>query len=226
MGINRNITDPYSRFESWAYDRFIAPAAAQLTGALGDYVPAALRSATARVDVLDVGCGGGQIAVMFAERYRHAHITGVDLSSEQVARAVARTRALRERFSWQQGSALSLPFDDDRFDLAYSIASIKHWPDPAQGVAEMVRVTKPGGSIMIAEADRGCRFEDAKQFVALWSIPRLIRPLGLALFRTWVAGQSLSVDEARGFWDGLPVCEASVERIPGAPVFLMRATVQ
>jgi SAM-dependent methyltransferase len=122
-----------------------------------------------------------------------------------------------------QGSALELPFEAGDFDAVVSIGSIKHWPDAARGLAECARVLRPGGPLFVVEVDRGCRWDDARAFVDDWRMPRALRPLGLALFRTWVAGQAIDLDDARALLTSSPFVDAQVERIAGAPGLLMRA---
>ncbi|MFZ5601512.1 MAG: class I SAM-dependent methyltransferase, partial [Pseudomonadota bacterium] len=78
------MTKPYSFVESLLYDRIIAPAAAQLVMQL----PLQLEAENARGgSALDVGCGGGQIMLDFAQRFPGLRFQGVDLSAAQVKRA-------------------------------------------------------------------------------------------------------------------------------------------
>jgi SAM-dependent methyltransferase len=218
MSMIRNITAPYSGAEAWLYDRFIAPAIVDLLGRVG---PQLERELPEGAEILDVGCGGGQVMAFMAARHPAAGFVGLDLSPQQVARARERTRALGDRISVVEGSALELPFADGRFDLVYSCASIKHWPDPAQGLGECVRVLKPGGRLLVIEVDRGCRYDEAADFVGRWRLPRLLRTPNLLLFRLWVAGRSLDLLEARELATGLPLEEWRVERIEETPAFML-----
>ena len=225
MGIIRDMREPYTALESWFYDRFIAPG---VTRFLQEYQHLLPRTLPVGARVLDVGCGGGQNARFVARTYPGVHVTGLDLSAEQIARAGAHPDARGGRLTWLVGDAAAMDgagLEDNSYDLVYSIASIKHWPDPRRGVAEMVRVARPGGQIVVVEADRACHLRDAARFVKMVGVPRPLAPLALAGFRTWVAGQSLTVDEARALFSGLPVKDARVESVPGAPTFLMSATV-
>ena len=223
MSIVSNFTDPYSAAESWAYDFFVAPAVARLA----DKFHAELPEETPHGGrVLDVGCGGGQNICALARYRPDLKITGVDLSREQIERAARRTREL-DHVELEVGSALELPFADGQFDAVMSVASIKHWPDPRRGLEECVRVLRPGGILKVIEADRGCDLADAAAFVAEWRLTLpLLRPLALAFFRTWVAGQSLDVDEARELVDGLALTEASVRRLAGAPALVIEGTAR
>ncbi len=217
--ISRDITAPYSAFEAWSYDRFIAPA-------VNDYVRTLQRTELEQVvdggRVLDVGCGGGQNLISLANARADLQLCGLDLSPRQVARAARRGQRFGSRVRFVQGSALELPFDDDEFNLVVSIGSIKHWPDMQRGVAECARVLAPGGMLVIAEADRGCHLADARSFIDRWRIPGPLGVIALAGFRTWVAGQGLDLDEARALLEAACLRDTSAERVPDSPFLVMR----
>jgi ubiquinone/menaquinone biosynthesis C-methylase UbiE len=215
-----DMTAPYSSAEAFFYDALIAPSVFGLATALERQVLDALPSGAR---VLEVGSGGGQLAMRVAAQRHDLTIVGLDLSHDQTARASRRARGLAPRVSFVCGSALELPFADATFDAVVSVASIKHWPDQLKGLRECVRVLRPGGALAVAEADRGCRYEDAKAFVARWRILPPFRPVALAFFRTIVAGKALDLDEARDLLAALPLDERHVERIAGTPGLLMTA---
>jgi len=79
--------------------------------------------------------------------------TGVDREPSWVEQARARAAALGldGRFSYQQGAADRLPFPDDSFDLTTRQTVLIHLPDPTAAIAEMRRVTRPGGLVAVAE---------------------------------------------------------------------------
>lgn len=217
MSLFADFTARYSPSEAWFYDRFIAPAAADLgESVLGQLLEVVVSGA----EVLEVGCGGGQLAEQVGARRGDLRWLGVDVSAEQVARA-RRRHAGSSSAEFVVGDALDLPFEDERFDAVVSVASIKHWPDPAAGLAECVRVLRPGGVLLVVEADRGCRFDDARRFVSRWRLPALTRPLNLLFFRTMVAGRSLDLDDARGLMESLPLASWHVSRLPGTPALVM-----
>lgn len=215
-------TVPYRAIDAWAYDAVIAPAVIELVRPMLDVLLADLPEGGS---ILDVGCGGGQLAVAIAARRPDVQVTGIDLSAAQVARARKRGAALGGRVRFVEGSALSLPFDDASFDAVASVASIKHWPDPARGLAELVRVARVGGSLAVAEVDRGCRWDDAAGFVRGWRLPRPAKPLALVAFRALVAGQAIDLEDARALMTGLGdrVRDVDVSRVAGGPGLLMRA---
>lgn len=104
--------------------------------------------------ICDLGCGPGQVA-----RYLHDQgfsAIGVDLSAGMVAEA----RRLSPDIIFEQGSVLDLPFEDSALGGIAAFYSVIHIPRPqlGQAFAEMCRVVKPGGAVLIAfhlgDADR------------------------------------------------------------------------
>lgn len=105
-------------------------------------------------DVLDVGCGVGHWGMLIASVMReNVRVTGIDREPSWVTQASARALAcgLDGRFSYRQGEAQRLPFPDDSFDLTTCQTLLIHLPDPGAAIAEMRRVTRPGGLVAVAE---------------------------------------------------------------------------
>jgi SAM-dependent methyltransferase len=105
-------------------------------------------------DMLDVGCGVGHWGMALASVMpEHVRVQGIDREATWVKEASARAaaRKLEGRFSYQQGDAQRLPFPDASFDFTTCQTLLIHLPDPAAGIAEMIRVTRPGGLIAVAE---------------------------------------------------------------------------
>jgi SAM-dependent methyltransferase len=101
--------------------------------------------------VLDLGCGTGSLAFALARAVPEARITGVDLSQAFVAHA--RSRAADTRLTFEQGDATALSFPDGSFDAALSLLVLNFVPKAGQAVGEMVRVTRPGGTVAAAVWD-------------------------------------------------------------------------
>lgn len=98
--------------------------------------------------ILDVACGTGNTAIPAAKT--GAHVTGVDIAANLLAQA--RTNARQEDVSieFEEGDAEDLPFEDNTFDLAISMFGAMFAPRPERVVSELVRVTKKGGQIAMA----------------------------------------------------------------------------
>jgi ubiquinone/menaquinone biosynthesis C-methylase UbiE len=94
---------------------------------------------------IDVGCGNGAFTELVVERCAPVDIDGIDPSEGQLAFARKRHTAQVARF--HHGDAMALPFPASRFDLAVMALVIFFIPDPVKGVAEMVRVVRPGGVV-------------------------------------------------------------------------------
>lgn len=94
--------------------------------------------------VLDVGCGKGRFARVLAERHPRAFIAGTDISHAMLLHVRAPLAAC--------GSTMTaLPFATSSFDGAYATESLEHAVDIEGAVAEICRVTKPGGRIAIID---------------------------------------------------------------------------
>jgi ubiquinone/menaquinone biosynthesis C-methylase UbiE len=94
---------------------------------------------------VDVGCGNGAFTELVVAKNAPAKISGVDPSDGQLA--YARTRRGVEMAEFRKGDGMALPFPDRSFDVAIMALVIFFVPEPAKGVAEMVRVVAPGGTV-------------------------------------------------------------------------------
>jgi ubiquinone/menaquinone biosynthesis C-methylase UbiE len=106
--------------------------------------------------LLDVGSGIGGPARYLADRFG-ARITGIDLTAEfcEVARHLTEALGLDDRVDFKQGDALALPFADASFDGAYSMNVSMNIQDKAGFYAEIYRVLRPGGWLMLSELAEG-----------------------------------------------------------------------
>jgi len=102
------------------------------------------------MDVLDLGCGDGTTALPAAER--GANVLGVDISAPLVAAGQARADAAGlSNVRFQQGDASELvDLADESFDLTLSVFGAMFAPRPYDVAKEMVRVTRPGGRVVMA----------------------------------------------------------------------------
>lgn len=96
--------------------------------------------------VLDVGCGPGS-ALKHALAAGVDSAAGVDPSPAMVKRAAKNVPGA----DFSEGSAEQLPYDDASFTAVWSVAAFHHWADPDRGVAEMMRVLGPSGTLFLVE---------------------------------------------------------------------------
>jgi len=116
------------------------------TWALGHIEVAAGASA------LDVGCGGGKTIDRLAKMASDGWVAGLDYSEESVL--VSRRKNAKHihegRVEICHASVSSIPYEDDTFDLVTAVETFYFWPTPASDLAEVRRVLKPGGDLLIA----------------------------------------------------------------------------
>jgi ubiquinone/menaquinone biosynthesis C-methylase UbiE len=104
--------------------------------------------------VLDVGCGPGRLALVLAQRVAPAgFVTGIDPAKQMLARARAKARRAGVLAEFQEAYAQRLPFSDATFDAVSCTLALHHVAeqDRATAVAEMYRVLRPGGRLVIGE---------------------------------------------------------------------------
>jgi tocopherol O-methyltransferase len=101
-------------------------------------------------NILDVGCGIGGSSLYLAAKFQ-AQATGITLSPVQAARATERAKeaGLSGRSQFLVANAQAMPFDDNSFDLVWSLESGEHMPDKTKFMQECYRVLKPGGTLIM-----------------------------------------------------------------------------
>src|SRR6266540_1910729 len=103
--------------------------------------------------VLDVGCGTGEVTLLAKARAQNGKVYGIDPAPDMLA--IARRKAARKRLDidFRVGVIESLPFPDSSMDVVTSSLMMHHLSDDlkARGLAEIYRVLKPGGRLLIAD---------------------------------------------------------------------------
>lgn len=135
---------------------------------------------------LDVGCGTGALSATILGHTQPAAVTGIDASAEYAAYAAEHISDPRATF--QKADAQALPFPDGSFDAAVSGLVLNFLPEPARGLAEMARVTRPGGVVAVYVWDYAGEMQLMRHF---WDAAAALDPAAAEL------------DEGRRF----PICQ-------------------
>ena len=108
----------------------------------------------AGMDLLDVGCGPASITADLAERVAPGRVVGLDAAAGalEAARATLSERGLSEQVEVTSGDVMALPFEDASFDVVHAHQVLQHLADPVGALAEMRRVTRPGGIVAVRDA--------------------------------------------------------------------------
>jgi demethylmenaquinone methyltransferase/2-methoxy-6-polyprenyl-1,4-benzoquinol methylase len=143
---------------------------------------------------LDVACGTGDLAIELARRVgAGGEVIGSDFSEEMLARARAKAPGL----AWEWGNALELPYASGRFDAATVGFGARNFSDLDRGLAEMARVVKPGGRVVVLEI----------------TTPR--KPPLSTFYRVWFDHVVPLIGRLTGEQEAYTYLPSSVRRFPG-----------
>ncbi|HUN28797.1 MAG TPA: class I SAM-dependent methyltransferase [Alphaproteobacteria bacterium] len=157
--------------------------------------------------ILEVGCGGGSFVTAGLKQGHDAW--GVDNDVDRLAIGYSRIDTFAMDPAWKsrliQGDASATDFEPDRFDLVLGHQFIEHVPDPAGTIAELLRITKPGGYVVLFAPDYRAPFEAHYEIPWAPFLPRELckawldgfdRPYGgLDMFYYTTASQILGIFE-------------------------------
>jgi len=151
--------------------------------------------------VLDVATGTGDLALALARRVGPTgRVVGLDFSPEMLA--VARRKS--DAIDWREGNALDLPFPDSEFDAVTVAFGVRNFADLDRGLAELVRVVRPGGRVVILEISR----------------PR--KGLGHVVHSLWFERLVPLLGRVAGDRDAYSYLPSSVRRFPPPPELAAR----
>lgn len=104
-------------------------------------------------DIIDVATGTGDFAILLARRLDPITVTGVDLSDGmlEIGRMKVEREGLQDVVTLGQGDCLALPYTDGAFDAVTCAYGVRNFADLAAGYREMLRVLRPGGTVVILE---------------------------------------------------------------------------
>jgi ubiquinone/menaquinone biosynthesis C-methylase UbiE len=113
--------------------------------------------------MLDIGCGtGGAVRALAPQVGSSGCVVGIDYSTTMLAEAEQRAAGLNLPIEYRLADAQALPFEDNTFDGCYATGVFEILPDPRQALAEMVRVTRPGGRLVVFGQDADGAVIDAE----------------------------------------------------------------
>jgi ubiquinone/menaquinone biosynthesis C-methylase UbiE len=112
-------------------------------------------SIPADAKILDAGCGTGEGSSRLAELFPRAQVLGIDIIEAHLEMARERYAKLAPRLQFEYASIFELGLEDGRFDLTVCRHVMHSIPHPERVVAELARVTKPGGYLHIIAEDYG-----------------------------------------------------------------------
>jgi ubiquinone/menaquinone biosynthesis C-methylase UbiE len=142
---NARIVDQFTRWAKPFADLPIHSEEEIMARTIGACAPASDRQ------MLDVACGPGILACALAPYM--GHVTGLDITPAMIEEARGRQSRLGlANLAWQTGDAAALPFADDSFDRVTTRYSFHHLLDPAAVLAEMKRVCRKDGRIVVIDA--------------------------------------------------------------------------
>src|SRR3954452_22574434 len=129
-----------------------------------------------RAPILDLCTGTGDLALAYDRAAGgKVPIIGADFCHEmlRLAELKIRERRLEKRIRFLEADAQKLPFPDDHFQIATVAFGLRNVTDTDRGIAEMVRVTQPGGRVAILEFSkpRGWLFKQLFAFYFRWILP-------------------------------------------------------
>jgi demethylmenaquinone methyltransferase / 2-methoxy-6-polyprenyl-1,4-benzoquinol methylase len=143
---------------------------------------------------LDVACGTGDLAIELARRVgAGGEVIGSDFAEEMLDRARAKAPGL----VWEWGNALELPYASGRFDAATVGFGARNFSDLERGLAEMARVVKPGGRVVVLEI----------------TTPR--KPPLSTFYRVWFDHVVPLIGRLTGEQEAYTYLPSSVRRFPG-----------
>jgi ubiquinone biosynthesis O-methyltransferase len=144
-------------------------------------------------DLLDAGCGTGLFSQVAAER--GAQVTSVDVGEGLLAQVAKKCESRRV-----VGSVTDLPFEDAAFDYVVCTEVIEHTTDPRRAVAELARVLRPQGTLVLTTPNRvwhfAIRVASALRLRPYEGLENWVRWRDL---RGWIKSEGLELLDYRGF---------------------------
>ena len=103
---------------------------------------------TKATNILDIGCGTGELLEKLTKTHPQAKLTGIDLSAAMLKHAKEK---LPKSINLLQGNAATLPLKSNSFDLIFSLSSFHYWQNQTQALQEVFRVLKSDGNFILTD---------------------------------------------------------------------------
>ena len=154
--------------------------------------------------ILDVATGTGDLAIQAIKSLDPEKVIGVDISAGmmEIGRKKVEAKGLEKKIELRRGDSENLPFEENKFDAVIVAFGVRNFENLEKGLAEMLRVLKPGGKVVVLEFSKPDRFP-FREFYGLYF--RFVVP---------IVGRLISKDKAA--YDYLP---ESVHAFPRGKTF-------
>lgn len=153
---------------------------------------------------LDVGCGTGQLMEQVRERFPRSQVCGVDLVAPMLRQGAERWRRHQGQAAPVQGDSERLPFADDSFDAITCAHSFHHYPHQERAVAEMFRVLRPGGRLLLIDGHRDWVWGWVIYDVCVASVEGAVHHCSRRRFRELTTGAGFELEQQRAHWGLAP----------------------
>jgi SAM-dependent methyltransferase len=150
-----------------------------------------------RAEVLSVGCGPGVILREVCALNASIRATGVDISAERVKEAQERNRE-NAQANFVCGDAQAMDFAANSFDLVYSRMLMEYLKDKEGAVKEMVRVCKPGGTVLLQDLDGQLLWHYPEDPMVQGTVEKVVRALSSTGFDPFVGRKLFSLAHGAG----------------------------
>jgi ubiquinone/menaquinone biosynthesis C-methylase UbiE len=176
------------------------------------------------LEILDLGCGTGRLVHRLVHELPDAKVAGIDISEGMLDCARQRCDGLTDRVDLRHGDSEHLPFPDRTFDAVVCVHSFHHYPRQREVMREVARVLKPGGRMLLVDANRDSWWGWALFDGVVASIERNVHHCSARRF-TWlaeVAGFERCRIERRGWLTPYLIVDSQVSPagIRRTPAFL------
>jgi ubiquinone/menaquinone biosynthesis C-methylase UbiE len=148
-------------------------------------------------EILSVGCGPGVILREICSLDPSITGTGIDISAERIQEAI-RKNPTNSRVKLVRGDAHAMQFPSDSFDLVYSRMLFEYLHDKEQAAAEMVRVCRPGGSVLLQDLDGQLLWNYPEDTLVQCAVEKVVAGLASTGFDPFVGRKLFSLAHKAG----------------------------